>query len=126
MSFRELTPLHDLVEIKGTYNELTRKSYYDEHANLRECYLHITLLDEEDILDAAAKLRIIYPYLMKLDYDNTRTRRHQDPLEHRPEARTSPLDLFRRLYETQNNQPMNEKQDEFLTRLIESIWEEEV
>ena len=48
-----------------------------------------------------------------------------NPLDQRVDARTSPLDLFRRLYEAQNNQPMSEQQDEFLARLIGAIWEEE-
>ena len=37
-------------------------------------YLHITLTDEEDIPDAIGKLRCIYPNIMKLSYDNLRTR----------------------------------------------------
>ncbi len=125
LSFRDLTPLHDMVEIKGTYSELTRKSYYEEHADLRESYLHITLLDEEDIQDAAAKLRIIYPYLMKLDYDNTRTRTQQsiEPLE---EADTrTPLELFGAFYEMQNGQEMSKEQSDYMRELIEKIWEVE-
>lgn len=43
----------------------------------REDYLHITLTDEEDIPDAVRKLQVIYPNLMKLDYDNARTRGNQ-------------------------------------------------
>ena len=65
-----LTPLHDLREIRGTYMELTAKSFYEGTAT--DDYLHITLTDEEDIPDAMNKLRVIYPNLMKLDYDNTR------------------------------------------------------
>ena len=36
--------------------------------------MHITLTDEEDIPEAVRKLQVIYPNLMKLDYDNQRTR----------------------------------------------------
>lgn len=125
LSFRELIPLHDMVEIRGSYNELTLKSYYDAKPELRESYLHITLTDEEDVLDAAAKLRIIYPYLMKLDYDNTRTRTQQtiEPLQ---EADTkTPLELFDTFYEMQNGQAMNETQSSYMKELIEKIWEVE-
>ena len=38
-------------------------------------YLHITLTDEQDVPDALARLRVIYPNLMRLDYDNLRTRK---------------------------------------------------
>ena len=76
--------------------------------------------------EALGRMRQVYPYIMKLSYDNTRTRLHQNPLEQHTELRTSPLDLFRRLYEAQNNQPMTAQQDEFLETLIGTIWEEDV
>ena len=34
----------------------------------------MTLTDEEDILDGLQKLRVIYPNIMQLEYDNCRTR----------------------------------------------------
>ena len=120
---RPLVPLRDLKEIRGTYQQLMARSYYQD-SGLPECYLRVVLTDEEDVPEALHRMRVVYPYIMKLDYDNTRTRSHQNPLD-TTDARKTPLELFRQLYETQNNQPMSEKQDAFLTRLIESIWEEE-
>ena len=121
---RPLVPLRDLKEIRGTYQQLMARSYYQD-SGLPECYLRVVLTDEEDVPEALHRMRVVYPYIMKLDYDNTRTRSHQNPLDTTVDARKTPLELFRQLYETQNNQPMSEKQDAFLTRLIESIWEEE-
>lgn len=69
----DLVPQHDLVELKGTYDELTFRSFY-EGTTWPEDYTHITLTDEEDIPDAIGKLRTVYHRLMKLDYDNRRTR----------------------------------------------------
>ena len=67
-----LKPLHDLRKIRGTYLEVTAKSFYEN----RDCedYLQVTLTDEEDVPDGMAKLRTIYPNLMRLEYDNKRTR----------------------------------------------------
>ena len=118
-----LTPLHDLREIRGTYMELTDKRNYEGTAV--DDYLHITLTDEEDIPDAISKLRVIYPNLMKLDYDNTRTRSvgHVEA-----EARVqilSPLELFAQFYETQNGQPLSEEQQQIAEDLITKIWEDE-
>jgi len=118
-----LAPLHDLREIRGTYMELTDKRNYEGTAV--DDYLHITLTDEEDIPDAISKLRVIYPNLMKLDYDNTRTR----SLGHvEAEARVqtlSPLELFAQFYETQNGQPLSEEQQQIAEDLITKIWEDE-
>ena len=69
------------------------------------------------------RLRAIYPNLMKLTYDNKRTQSVQEISgAERPEERT-PLELFRDLYELQNNQPMSGEQEDFLTQLMEKIWE---
>ena len=116
-----LRPLRDMREIRGTYEELTRKSFY-EGTNVSD-YLHITLTDEEDIAGAVDKLSVIYPNLMKLDYDNTRTRQNQSIGEAEKVEEKSPLRLFFELYEKQNNQPMSEEQTAFVQELIEKIWD---
>ena len=119
-----LKPLRDLKVIRGTYQDLMARSYY-HNTDLPESYLHIILTDEEDVPEALGRMRQVYPYIMKLTYDNTRTRDQQNPLDQQVDARKTPLELFRQLYEAQNNQPMSEQQDEFLARLIGAIWEEE-
>lgn len=118
-----LSPKHDMREIRGTYMELTAKSYYAQ-TNTYD-YLRITLLDEEDILDAMGKLRAIYPNLMKLDYDNKRTRSNAllNPVEDLDKK--SPLELLAEFYQFQNNQPMSDEQTAFSKELILSIWEDE-
>ena len=117
-----LVPMHDMRQIRGSYEELTAKSYYDHTAV--EDYLHIVLTDEEDVPEAMARLRVIYPNLMKLTYDNTRTR-SQGVIEGSVDVqKKSPLQLFGELYELQNNQPMSQIQNQFMEALIESIWED--
>ena len=118
-----LEPKRDMREIKGTYAEITLKENYI-NTNTDD-YMHITLTDEEDIPDAIGKLRVIYPNLMKLDYDNKRTRSSAklDIIENIEQR--SPLDLFAEFYEKQNNQPMTDGQSEFMKSIIESIWEGE-
>ena len=117
------TPKRDLREIRGTYMELTDRRNYAGTAT--EDYLHITLTDEEDVPDAVGKLRAVYPNLMKLDYDNTRTRTTGEILGAEQVERKSPLELFAELYEKQNNRPMGDEQRSFAQELIEKIWEGE-
>jgi len=118
-----LTPLHDMREIRGSYDEVTAKSFWENTAV--EDYLHIILTDEEDVPEAMARLRVIYPNLMKLSYDNARTRSNSVIDGAVDVRRKSPLQLFGELYEQQNNQPMSQIQSDFLRELIESIWEGE-
>ena len=119
-----LVPKHDLIELKGTYDELISRSYY-ENTSWQEDYAHITLTDEEDIPDAIGKLRSVYHRLMKLDYDNKRTRSSVEITGASDMERKSPFELFSEFYELQNNQPMNEDQDAYMKELIEKTWEGE-
>lgn len=118
-----LSPLRDMVEIKGTYDELTAKSFYDG-TTYREDYMHITLTDEDDIPDAVGKLRTIYHNLMKLDYDNQRTRANGELLPEAQVETKSPLELFGDFYRTQNGQDMTDEQQKHLQSIIESVWED--
>lgn len=119
-----LVPLRDLVELRGTYEEVTFRGFY-EGAGWQRDYVHITLTDEEDVPNAVGKLRVIYPNLMKLDYDNRRTRAGIS-LEGAEEVeRRSPLELLEEFYEKQNGQPMGEEQRAFARGWMERIWEED-
>ena len=119
-----LSPKRELVELKGSYEELTLKAFY-ENTTWQEDYTHITLTDEEDIPDAIGKLRTVYHRLMKLDYDNRRTRSNREiGGAEAVEART-PFELFAEFYEMQNNQPMSDEQSEYMKELIAAAWEEE-
>lgn len=118
-----LIPLRDMKELRGSYEDLTRRSFY-ENTTWQEDYTHITLTDEEDIPDAVGKLRVIYRNLMKLDYDNRRTRSGGEILGSGQVEKKSPLELFSELYEKQNNQPMTEEQRAFAAGLIGTIWED--
>ncbi|MGN0277608.1 MAG: exonuclease SbcCD subunit D [Hominisplanchenecus sp.] len=118
-----LKPLRDLREIRGSYEEITARKYWENTET--EDYLHVTLTDEEDIPEAIRKLRVIYPNIMKLDYDNRRTRSFASiEMSEKPEEKT-PLQLFEELYHLQNNRNLGEEQRAYLTRLVEEIWEVE-
>ena len=119
-----LTPMRDMVELKGTYDELTLKSFY-ENTSYREDYVHITLTDEEDIPDVVQKLRVIYRNLMKLDYDNKRTRNQTEINGAEDVTVKSPLELFAEFYEQQNGAEMSDEQAKYMEALIEKIWEEQ-
>ena len=121
----ELIPRYDLVELKGTYEELTRKSFYNG-TTWQEDYVHVTLTDEEDIPDAIGKLRTVYHHLMKLEYDNKRTRSNAVILGDEKVEAKSPYELFSDFYELQNNQPMSEEQSTYMKELIEKTWEGEL
>lgn len=117
-----LTPKHDLREVRGSYMELTDRRTYAGTAV--EDYLHITLTDEQDVPDALARLRVVYPNLMRLDYDNLRTREDREVTAPERTENITPLEHFAAFYELQNNQPLTDEQAAFCQQLIEDIWKE--
>ena len=115
-----LIPKHDLREISGTYAELTLRENYTGTAT--DDYLHVVLTDEEDVPDAMAKLRLIYPNIMGIEYRNRRTMSSSSVTDAADIDNKSPLELLDELYEKQNNQPMSSVQRELAAGLIDSIW----
>jgi exonuclease SbcD len=118
-----LIPLHDMREIRGKYQELMSKDFYKDIN--KSDYMHITLTDEDDILNALELLRTVYPNIMKLDYDNQRTQSSHEIKGAENVEGKKPIDLFGEFFELQNNQPMNAEQTKFMTEMIEEIWEED-
>ena len=115
-------PQHNLRCIKGTYEEITLKKYWEQMGESINDYLHITLTDEEDIPEGFAKLQLIYKNLVSLDYDNSRTQKDNQIDAVAEIEKSSPLELFNKFYELQNNQGFSEEQKKFAQDLIEEIW----
>ena len=116
-----LVPMRDMRKVRGTYMEVTAKERYA--AENKMDYLQITLTDEEDVPGALQKLRTIYPNLMRLEYDNKRTRENREVQAVEAQEQKSELELFGEFYELLNNEPMKEEQTEFMERLIQNLKE---
>lgn len=117
-----LVPMRDMVQIKGTYNEVMSGDFYKD-TTYQSDYVHITLTDEDYVVDANAKLRTVYKNLMLVDYDNKRTRASAQIDVSEQSVKKSPIERFADFYELQNNQPMNNDQLEFMQDLISDVWE---
>lgn len=116
-----LKPKRDMRKLKGTYMEITSLSNYQDTNT--EDYVQITLTDEEDIVDGMQKLRTIYPNLMRLEYDNRRTRENQNVAGAETIQKKSELEYFEEFFELQNNQSMNKEQRKFSEELIQKLKE---
>ncbi len=112
-----LTPLRDMRRIRGTYMEVMDRNFYQ--GTNREDYAQITLTDEEDVPDGLQRLRKVYPNLMRLVYDNARTRQSREVGAAEELERKSELELFSDFYVLQNNQTMSAKQTELVRQLIQ-------
>jgi len=120
----KLVPNRDMVEIRGKYDELMLKSFY-ENTSYDEDYMHIVLTDEDDVPEVMNKMRQVYHNIMKLDYDNQRTRHTGQLVLSDDMDKKSPQELFADFYSMQNGVEMTKEQTDFVNALIASIWEGE-
>ena len=118
-----LVPLRDMQVIKGTFEEITKNSFYCD-INTKN-YISITLTDENEVPNALQKLRDIYENILKLDYDNKRTQKYNKIAFEKIKKR-DPFEVFSEFYELQNNQKMTAEQEEIMKNLIGEIWEVEL
>ncbi len=116
-----LRPLRDMRKVRGSYQEVMAREFYQ--GKNQEDYVQITLTDEEDVLDGMQRLRAVYPNLMQLLYDNSRTRQSQMVEVGEDIEEKSELELFQEFYRMQNNREMSLEQIAFVERVIEGVRE---
>lgn len=117
-----LIPARDMRKLKGSYMEVTSRDAYTPEKKYD--YLQIILTDDEEVPGAMEKLRTIYPNLMCLEYDNTRTRENRQISDFEQQENKSEMELFQEFYELLNNEPLKEEQKEFMEGLIQNLKEE--
>lgn len=111
-----LVPRRDMREIRGPIEELLRPEVVS--AADPEDYLHITLTDEGEVLDAMGRLRESYPNIMRLDFEAGESLAVEEE-EILVEEKT-PMALFEEFYLVQNGREMDEEQK----KTAAGIWEE--
>ena len=117
-----LTPQRDMREVRGTYDELTLRGNYA--GTNTDDYIHAVLTDENDIPNAFSRLQSIYPQLMKLDYDNRRTRASVVIAAEERRRTMTDTELFAEFFEIQNGQRMTDKQSEYVKDVFATVREE--
>lgn len=117
-----LVPMREMREYKMTFAELTDKSFY-ETINTDD-YIIATLTDERDIPDAVKTLQQIFPNLVKMRYDNSRTQNVSIISAENSNEKLPPEILFEKFYEQQNNHSMTDEQREFINKIVQEIWGE--
>lgn len=118
-----IIPLHEMREIRGKFSDIVSGNVC-VGANYED-YFHVTLTDENDIPNCLEKLRRVYPNIMKLDYDNSRTNNSSeismiDSIENR-----SPIEVFSEFYHMQNGVDMSDEEKRYVRSLLEEIAKED-
>ena len=119
-----LTPLHDMREIRGALDTLIS----DEISSLAEKddYLRVILTDEEEIIDPLGKLRSVYPNIMSLGFENSRTSADLGAIAAESEEieKLSSYDLFGEFFLELRGAAMSAEQAAIVRELLERAGEE--
>ncbi len=110
-----LCPKRDLRTVKGKFEDLLKSE------NSSDDYIHVVLTDEDEVHEAMGRLRVIYPRLLPLEYDNTRTRTGHVIEDLKDAENKTPLEVLCELYEQQNNQSMSPEQMDYCIKAIEEL-----
>ena len=113
-----LNPLHDMREIKDVFSSVLLYPKSDD-------YVRVILTDETPIPDALSDLRKIFPNIMRLEYDNSRTRLSSSGTDGiQNPKQLDPFEIFSTFYKERTQNEMDQKQAQFIKSLIQQIWEE--
>lgn len=118
-----LKPKHEMREIRGKLSDVT--STLAVHTGDPEDYLRVILTDEEELYDPQSALKEVYPNLMRLDFDNARTRTAETdelPMQD-AEQKLTPAQLFAQFFAEQNGKPMNEWQQQAIADICSRLEE---
>lgn len=117
-----LIPKRDLRKITGTLDEILASAKKDP--NNHEDFIDITLTNEDEVMDAMASLRTVYPNVLKLSYDNKASKAAENVEKFSGVNEKKPLEIFEAFYQSRRGTEMNDEQKNYIQALIEKIWEE--
>ncbi len=112
----------DMRVIKGEYATLMSKSYYEKFS--RDDYIKVILTDEKEIPEVMGKLRSVYPNIMLLEYENSKTKNRSDVVSKNCKKEKQPFEYFKEFYSRQNAADMDEKQENIILEQMKEIWGE--
>ena len=117
-----LVPLRDMIIIRGSLDELLSEEYYSKI----DCnsYINAVITDDDYVIDAIGKLRVVYKNILKLEYDNNRTIFNNDVTEVKYDLKKiSEIDLFKSFYYKQNNIDLSDDKLKIVNGVINEIKE---
>lgn len=114
----QLVPRHDMRCIKGSMEQIFSKEIRESED--RYDYLHITLTDNDSVIDAMEKVRNVYPNVMQLEFEK-HIQNETGVFEAKGLDVKNPMELFGEFYELQNGEPLNERETEIVRKYMNEI-----
>jgi len=119
-----LTPLRDMREIRGSLADLT--SGKATEVTPRDDYYRVILSDADDVVDPMGKLRMVFPNIMGLAFENRRAEANLEEIRVDMDRmkRLSLYDLFSEFFEEIQGIPLSPAQTGIVRELLEREGEQ--
>lgn len=118
LSTEPFKPLHDLYELRGTFADFMSSAFVNKYG---EHYVHITLTDEDEIVNVLNDMRKCYQRLCYLTYDNSRTKTYEVGSV---DVEQSPLELISSFFGKRSGHELSQEQKSFIATLLEDMQED--
>ena len=114
-----LHPMRDVRRVKGTLEEVLKKAEEEGSGD----FVSVTLTDEEELYRPGERLQKAYEYLLEYRIENRRTQNFMEESEKDLKVE-DPLSVFRTFYEEVQGVALDEKEEAFMSRILEKAREE--
>lgn len=112
-----LIPKRDLRVLKGPLNEILNPDHYKK--GNQEDYVRVILTDERELYAPLDEIRKIYPNILRLEFDNTRTKNDMGMENLEEIEKKDAFTLFSEFFERQNERTMDEEQRKWVRAILE-------
>lgn len=119
LSVRELKPIHDMRKIKGTLDELMKEEVYSQ-ADVND-YLHVTLLDKQELFDPMGELRSVYPNVMQITFEKNERKEHENSVSIASTQNKTIYEHFRDFYTSVAGEELDGEYETCMKAVIEEI-----
>ncbi len=118
-----LIPKRDMKHLKTSMEDLKSGNILSSIPS--DTYMHITLTDDEEVIDAISKVREIFKNVMVLDFDNKRNGENLSDTTITSEdlKQKTPKELFVDFFSSQNNVELTESQNEIISNIVNEVLE---
>ena len=108
-----LKPRRELACLRGSFAELLR----EPQAELYDCYLQVTLTDEQPVLDAKYRLEQAYPHILHLEYARLGSS-NNNSVPAADHKKLGPAELFETFFTQVNNRELTAAEKHLLLDII--------
>lgn len=121
-----LHPLRDVKMIRGRLEDILREAEQSRLAQGTVCrdYVSVVLTDEQDPYQPKERLEAVFPGILEVRMDNSRTR-NQEWYAEETETITDPGEVFGRFFLQMQGREMDEEEQQILSEIFERVREEE-